>query len=84
MTEKSKKDNLKEVNRYNDSAFPVGMYTVTVDGIEPEGQGIFINKNLLHVTNDLTYRQDSAANCRIHKEAGTDADYAFVHPQKLC
>ena len=56
MTEKSKKDNLKEVNRYNDSAFPVGMYTVTVDGIEPEGQGIFINKNLLHVTNDLTYR----------------------------
>ena len=84
MTEKSKKDNLKEVNRYNDSAFPVGMYTVTVDGIEPEGQGIFINKNLLHVTNDLTYRQDSAANCRIHKKTGTDADYAFVHPQKLC
>ena len=81
---------LHEVNRYDDGAFPVGMYTVTVDGIEPEGRGyldlhwheelqltmaltgtvtmrvngedyplnageaIFINKNLLHVTSDLS------------------------------
>ena len=86
----NKQDKLHESNRYKDMAFPVGMYTVTIDGIEPEGrgyldlhwheelqytvilsgtvnmqvngddyllsegQGILINKNLLHITNELS------------------------------
>lgn len=83
-------ERLQEFNRYADPAFPVGMYTVTIDGIEPrgrghmdlhwhdelqytmmlsgscimqvsgqdylltEGQAIFINKDLLHITRDLS------------------------------
>ena len=83
-------NSLQEFNRYQDPAFPVGMYTVTIDGIEPEGrghmdlhwhdelqytvmlsgscimqvsgqdyllkegQGIFINRDLLHITRDLS------------------------------
>ena len=35
----NKQDKLHESNRYKDMAFPVGMYTVTIDGIEPEGRG---------------------------------------------
>ena len=86
----SGKDNLYEVNRYADTAFPVGAYTVTREGIMPEGRGykdlhwheelqftyvvngelriridgkdylvkekeaVFINRNLLHITTDLT------------------------------
>lgn len=85
-----KKDNLYEVNRYADTAFPVGAYQVTREGIMPEGRGykdlhwheelqftyvvsgelriridgkdylvkekeaVFINRNLLHITTDLT------------------------------
>ena len=85
-----KNEILKEVNKYSDASFPVGMYTVTKEGIEPGGrgyrdlhwheelqftlvlagevtmqvngidyplkcgQGIFINKNLLHVTKGLS------------------------------
>lgn len=81
---------LHEVNRYKDSAFPVGMYVVTRERIIPEGrgymdlhwheelqmnlvisgtmqiqvngveyilekgQGIFINRNFLHITTGLT------------------------------
>lgn len=90
--EKAKKTDreLHEVNRYIDSAFPVGIYEVTRSGIMPEGRGykdlhwheelqftyvvrgrlnikidgndyiinkdeaVFINRNLLHVTTDLT------------------------------
>lgn len=84
------KDNLYEVNRYADAAFPVGAYKVTREGIMPEGRGykdlhwheelqftyvvsgelkiridgkdylvkeqeaVFINRNLLHITTDLT------------------------------
>ena len=80
---------LHEINRYDDEAFPVGMYIVTKDKIIPEGRGhmdlhwheelqftlvtegsvvmqvdgkmytlkegqaIFINRNLLHVTSEL-------------------------------
>lgn len=88
--ESIEKDNLYEVNRYADTAFPVGAYTVTREGIMPEGRGykdlhwheelqftyvvngelriridgkdylvkekeaVFINRNLLHITTDLT------------------------------
>ncbi len=88
--ESIEKDNLYEVNRYADTAFPVGAYTVTREGIIPEGRGykdlhwheelqftyvvsgelriridgkdylvkekeaVFINRNLLHITTDLT------------------------------
>ena len=88
--ESIEKDNLYEVNRYTDTAFPVGAYTVTREGIMPEGRGykdlhwheelqftyvvsgelriridgkdylvkekeaVFINRNLLHITTDLT------------------------------
>lgn len=81
---------LHEINRYNDEAFPVGIYTVTREKIVPEGrgyqdlhwheelqftvvesgemrirvngidyelkkgEGIFINRNLLHVTTGLS------------------------------
>lgn len=81
---------LHEINRYHDPAFPVGIYVVTRQGIEPEGRGyrdlhwheelqftwaaegtvrmkvnareyeirrgeaIFINRNQLHVTTELT------------------------------
>jgi AraC family transcriptional regulator, melibiose operon regulatory protein len=31
--------NLQEINRYNDAAFPIGIYTVTPEGIVPEGRG---------------------------------------------
>ena len=80
---------LHEINRYDDNAFPVGLYIVTKDRIVPEGRGhmdlhwheelqftlvtngsvtmqvdgkihilkegdaIFINRNLLHITSDL-------------------------------
>lgn len=80
---------LHEVNRYDDNAFPVGIYIVTKDRIVPEGRGhmdlhwheelqftlvtngsvtmqvdgkihvlkegeaVFINRNLLHITSDL-------------------------------
>lgn len=80
---------LHEVNRYDDNAFPVGIYIVTKDRIVPEGRGhmdlhwheelqftlvtkgsvtmqvdgkihilkegqaIFINRNLLHITSEL-------------------------------
>lgn len=80
---------LHEINRYDDAAFPVGMYIVTKDKIIPEGRGhmdlhwheelqftlvtdgsvtmrvdgrmyrleegqaIFINRNLLHITSEL-------------------------------
>ena len=90
MKEKKKETELQEFNRYSDNAFPIGMYTVTIDGIEPEGRGyldlhwheelqytmmlsgsctmqvngedyligegqaIFINRNLLHVTKELS------------------------------
>lgn len=33
--ESIEKDNLYEVNRYADTAFPVGAYTVTREGIMP-------------------------------------------------
>ena len=88
--ESIEKDNLYEVNRYADTAFPVGAYTVTREGIMPEGreykdlhwheelqftyvvngelriridgkdylvkekEAVFINRNLLHITTDLT------------------------------
>lgn len=88
--ESIEKDNLYEVNRYADTAFPVGAYTVTREGIMPEERGykdlhwheelqftyvvsgelriridgkdylvkekeaVFINRNLLHITTDLT------------------------------
>ena len=88
--ESIEKDNLYEVNRYADTAFPVGAYTVTREGIMPEGRGykdlhwheelqftyvangelriridgkdylvkekeaVFINRNLLHITTDMT------------------------------
>lgn len=88
--ESIEKDNLYEVKRYADTAFPVGAYTVTREGIMPEGRGykdlhwheelqftyvvngelriridgkdylvkekeaVFINRNLLHITTDLT------------------------------
>lgn len=81
---------LHEINRYNDRAFPVGIYTVTREGILPDGRGyqdlhwheelqltrvecgdldirvdgidytlhqdeaILINRNLLHVTSNLS------------------------------
>ena len=81
---------LHEINRYADSAFPVGIYTVTREGILPDGRGyqdlhwheelqltrvecgnldirvdgidymlhqgeaILINRNLLHVTTNLS------------------------------
>ena len=84
------KKSLHEINRYTDSAFPVGAYEVTRRGIMPEGRGykdlhwheelqftyvikgklkiridgkdyalqegeaVFINRNLLHVTTELT------------------------------
>lgn len=80
---------LHEINRYDDTSFPVGMYIVTKDKIVPEGRGhmdlhwheelqftlvtkgsvamqvdsrmytleegqaIFINRNLLHITSKL-------------------------------
>ncbi len=80
---------LHEINRYDDTSFPVGMYIVTKDKIVPkgrghmdlhwheelqftlvtngsvvmqvdgkmyileEGQAIFINRNLLHITSEL-------------------------------
>lgn len=83
-------DQLHETNRYNDADFPVGVYVVTPQGIEPEGRGyqdlhwheelqftlvtsgnmkmqvngedyslrqgqaIFINRTLLHITTDLS------------------------------
>ena len=85
-----KERNLHEINQYMDDAFPVGIYTVTREGILPEGRGyqdlhwheelqftyvvsgrlqmrvdgkeyvvneneaIFINRNLLHITTDLS------------------------------
>lgn len=92
MSEMKKTDSksLHEINRYIDSAFPVGAYEVTRKGIMPEGRGyqdlhwheelqftyvmsgelkiridgkdyalkegecVFINCNLLHVTTSLT------------------------------
>lgn len=84
------KNELYEKNRYTDTAFPVGLYEVTKEGIMPEGRGykdlhwheelqftyvihgrlkiridgkdyvvnqgeaVFINRNLLHITTDLT------------------------------
>lgn len=83
-------EELHETNRYQDDAFPVGLYVITRKGIEPEGRGyrdlhwheelqftlvtdgtmimqvngddyplqegemIFINRNLLHMTKDLS------------------------------
>lgn len=83
-------DGLHEINQYSDTAFPVGLYTVTKNRIIPKGRGyqdlhwheelqftlvtngsvtvqvsdeiyrlekgeaIFINRNLLHITSDLT------------------------------
>ena len=83
-------DKLHETNRYQDADFPVGVYTVTPQGIQPEGRGfrdlhwheelqftlvtdgrltmrvngddhrleqgqaIFINRDLLHVTTELS------------------------------
>lgn len=88
-TQKEEKE-LHEVNRYTDSAFPVGTYEVTRERILPEGRGykdlhwheelqftyvvkgelqiridgkdyivkegevVFINRNLLHITTNLT------------------------------
>ena len=85
-----KKKTLHEINRYEDAAFPVEMYTVTKESIFPKGRGymdlhwheelqftmvlggslqmqvdgvgyavntgeaIFINRNHLHITTDLT------------------------------
>ncbi len=85
-----KEEQLHEINRYRDAAFPVGVYIVTRKGIEPNGRGyqdlhwheelqftlvtdgkmimqvngedyplkegemIFINRNLLHMTEDLS------------------------------
>lgn len=40
--ESIEKDNLYEVNRYADTAFPVGAYTVTREGIMPEGRGYML------------------------------------------
>lgn len=90
MAKEQKRSSLHETNRYEDAAFPVGMYEVTREGIVPdgrgyldlhwheelqftlvdrgtlnlqvnavdytleEGQGIFINRNLLHVINELS------------------------------
>lgn len=81
---------LHEINQYKDPAFPVGVYSVTCEGIMPEGRGyrdlhwheelqftyvdegslnmrvdgkdyqlkkeeaIFINRNLLHITTNLS------------------------------
>ena len=86
----SDRDKLHETNRYQDADFPVGVYIVTPQGIEPagrgyrdlhwheelqftlvtagclnmqvngednrleQGQAIFINRNLLHVTTELS------------------------------
>lgn len=83
-------DRLHEINQYNDTAFPIGLYVVTKNHIIPKGRGhqdlhwheelqftlvtegsvtvqvsdaiyrlqkgeaIFINRNLLHITSDLT------------------------------
>lgn len=83
--------NLHEINRYSDTAFPVQMYTTTREAIFPEGRGymdlhwheelqitfvisgiltmevngasytinageaIFINRNLLHMSKEMTY-----------------------------
>ena len=91
MENTNNQDRLHEINRYQDPMFPVGMYTVTVEGIEPEGRGhldlhwheelqltmmlsgscvmqvsgqdyllqegqaIFINRNLLHITEELSH-----------------------------
>lgn len=85
-----KETKLHEINRYTDPTFPVGIYTVTRAGIQPDGRGykdlhwheelqftfvergelkiridgtdylvkekeaVFINRNLLHITTDLT------------------------------
>lgn len=85
-----KERELHEINQYDDSSFPVGLYSVTKENIIPEGRGymdlhwheelqftlavqgkmtirvdgvdykldqgngIFINCNLLHVTTNLT------------------------------
>ena len=90
-----KEKELHETNRYQDAAFPVGVYVVTPEGIEPEGRGyqdlhwheelqftlvtdgmmtmqvngadyhlrkgqmIFINRNLLHMTQDLSEGGDT-------------------------
>lgn len=81
---------LQEINRYKDGAFPIGIYTVTPEGITPEGRGyrdlhwheelqltrvesgtleirvdgidytlhqgdaLLINRNLLHITTNLS------------------------------
>lgn len=49
---------LREVNKYLDPAFPVGMYTVTIDGIVPEGRGHLD----LHWHEDLQYTMVLSGN----------------------
>ena len=45
-----KKKTLHEINRYEDAAFPVEMYTVTKESIFPKGRGYMdLHLSLIHI-----------------------------------
>ena len=116
----NRNDKLHEINRYEDPMFPVGLYTVTTHGIEPEGRGhldlhwheelqftmmlsgsfimqvngqdyllkegqaIFINKDLLHITSDLSpdgkYFSINFPDNMLGYWPGSRMEHDYVHP----
>lgn len=75
---------LHEVNRYKDSAFPVGMYVVTRAQIIPHGRGYMDlhwheELQLTYVTDGTLELQVNGAGYRLEKGEGILINRNFVH-----
>lgn len=119
-TESSISFHLTNTDMHKELSFPVGLYTATINGIEPQGkgyrdlhwheelqytialegsmtmqvngvdyrlnsgQGIFINKNLLHVSKDLTpdgyYFSIDHPDKILSYFMGSQMESEYVHP----
>lgn len=75
---------LQEINRYKDSAFPVGMYVVTKDQIVPHGRGYMDlhwheELQLTYVTSGMLELQVNGTGYRLEKGEGILINRNFVH-----
>lgn len=75
---------LQEINRYKDSAFPVGMYVVTKEQIIPHGRGYMDlhwheELQLTYVTSGMLELQVNGTGYRLEKGEGILINRNFVH-----
>ena len=74
---------LQEINRYKDSAFPVGMYVVTKDQIVPHGRGYMDlhwheELQLTYVTSGMLELQVNGTGYRLEKGEGILINRRYV------